>query len=143
MKIKVKKLDSKAIIPRYASEGSSGLDLYSIEECRVNPGEIKLIPTGISIEIPDGYEGQIRPRSGIASKYGITIINTPGTIDSDYRGELKLAIINLSKTPYSIHIHDRLAQLVISPVVKVDIEEVNELSETQRGKNGFGSTGGF
>ena len=107
----------------------------------INPGEIKNIPTGLSVAIPDQFEIQIRPRSGMAAKNGITVLNTPGTIDADYRGEIKIILINLSKECFTINKNDRIAQMVICPVVKVSLEEVEELPKSFRGTGGFGSTG--
>ncbi len=145
IRVKVKRLPhAKDIdLPSYATPGSSGLDLRAAVEDKVvlEPGERALIPTGIILEIPEGYEGQVRPRSGLAINKGVTVLNSPGTIDSDYRGEIKVILINLGKEKVEIGRGDRIAQLVISPVVKADIEEVEDLSETLRGSGGFGSTG--
>ncbi len=145
IRIKVKRLPSAKDIelPSYATPGSVGLDLRAAVDDKVvlEPGERALIPTGIILEIPEGYEGQIRPRSGLAVKKGITVLNSPGTIDADYRGEIKVILINLGEEKVEIKRGDRVAQLIIAPVVKADIEEVEDLSETVRGNGGFGSTG--
>lgn len=130
-------------LPEYSSPGSSGLDLRAAvkQEVIIEPGKYKLIPTGIMIALPENYEGQVRPRSGLALKHGITVLNTPGTIDSDYRGEVKIILINLGETPYTVRRADRIAQLVISFVPMVEIVKVKELSDTLRGKGGFGHSG--
>lgn len=143
MKLLVKflKLDSQAIKPEYQTTGSAGFDLHSLETKSLEPMQIYLIPTGIVIELPEGYEAQVRPRSGLAIKNGITVINSPGTVDSDYRGELKVGLINLSNKSYLIHSGDRIAQVVISPVMQCEFLETDQLSNTERNSNGFGSTG--
>lgn len=143
MKVKIKLLDPCAALPKYATEGSSGMDLYACvkEPVRIEPLERVVVPTGLSIEIPEGFEAQVRPRSGLAAKYGITILNSPGTVDSDYRGELKVILVNLSKEPYIITPGERIAQLVFVKVEKVEWEVVESLSESKRGGGGFGSTG--
>ncbi|WAM34880.1 dUTP diphosphatase [Caldicellulosiruptor morganii] len=145
MILKIKRADDAwdLPLPQYASSGSAGMDLFACVdgEMVINPGEIRLIRTGIYIELPDGYEAQIRPRSGLALKYGITILNSPGTIDSDYRGEVCVILINLGNNPFVIKRGDRIAQMVICKYEKAKIEEVQELSETDRGDGGFGSTG--
>lgn len=130
-------------LPSYATPYSSGLDLRAAisEPVKIKPFERVIIPTGLIIEIPEGYEGQVRPRSGLALKKGITVLNSPGTIDSDYRGEVKVILINLGNEEVVIERGDRIAQLVISPVQRVEVVEVEELSETIRGEGGFGSTG--
>ena len=142
MVLKIKKLDNKAIIPNYQTKGSAGFDLHSIEDVLLNPGERKLIKTGLAFEIEDGYEVQIRPRSGLAYKYGITVLNSPGTIDSDYRGEIKVLLINHSNEAFNIKKGDRIAQGVLAKVIEADIIEVRDLNTTLRGDKGFGSTGG-
>ena len=141
MKLKIKRLSTEAIIPAYQSELAAGLDLHSIEEHILEPMERKLIKTGLAFEIEEGYEVQIRPRSGLAYKYSLTVLNSPGTIDADYRGEIMVLLINLSNEFYTIKKGERIAQAVIAPVVQAKIVEVNELSDTQRGEKGFGSTG--
>ncbi|KNZ69323.1 deoxyuridine 5'-triphosphate nucleotidohydrolase Dut [Thermincola ferriacetica] len=130
-------------LPRYMTEGSAGMDLYAaVEETLVlEPGEIRLIPTGIAIELPPGYEAQIRPRSGLALKYGISFVNTPGTIDADYRGEIGLIMINFGNRPFTINRGDRVAQMVINEIVKAHITEAEVLTETERNAGGFGHTG--
>lgn len=130
-------------LPSYATEGSSGLDLRAdIERSfTLQPLERMLVPTGLFIELPLNYEAQVRPRSGLAVKHGITCLNSPGTIDADYRGELKAVLINLSNEPQTIHPGDRIAQMVIQKVEKVILTEVNEINVTARGEGGFGHTG--
>jgi dUTP pyrophosphatase len=142
MKIKIKKLSKDAIIPSYQTEEAAGFDLHSIEEVVIKPNERKLIKTGLAFEIEKGYEVQIRPRSGIAFKKGVSVLNTPGTIDSDYRGEIKVLLINLGEEDFKINIGDRIAQAVVAPVIHAQFEEVEELTDTKRGEGGFGSTGG-
>jgi dUTP pyrophosphatase len=135
--------DQDLSIPEYMSPGSSGLDLPAAvdDEITLSPGEIRLIPTGLAMAIPIGFEGQIRPRSGLALKHGLSLINTPGTIDSDYRGEIGLAVINLGQKPFTIRRGDRLAQLVIQKVYQADIQVVEELDPTRRSDGGFGHSG--
>jgi dUTP pyrophosphatase len=128
-------------LPRYASEDAVGLDVTAAEETILQPGERRAVATGFAIEIPRGYEVQVRPRSGLAMKHGITCLNTPGTIDSDYRGEVKVILINLGQEPFEIRRGERIAQLVPAPVLRADFVEASELSETERGSGGFGSTG--
>jgi dUTP pyrophosphatase len=130
-------------LPEYATEGSAGMDLKANLDKPVilQPLERALIPTGIFIELPAGYEAQIRPRSGLAIKYGITCLNSPGTIDSDYRGEIKIILINLGKDSQTLHNEDRIAQMIISKIEKASIVLVNELSNTKRNTGGFGHTG--
>lgn len=130
-------------LPAYATTGSSGMDLkaYLEKEITLQPMERQLVPTGLFIELPAGYEAQVRPRSGLAIKQGLTCLNSPGTIDADYRGELKVILINLSTEPQVIHNGDRIAQMVIQKVEQVQLEEVDELTETQRGDGGFGHSG--
>tara|TARA_B100000767_G_C19692769_1_gene504778 strand:+ start:672 stop:1112 length:441 start_codon:yes stop_codon:yes gene_type:complete len=141
--IQIKKLFDKVLTPKYETSGSSGMDIaaYLKQDISVSPGDKAMVPTGFSLSIPQGYEVQIRPRSGLAAKKGITILNTPGTIDSDYRGEIKIILINLSKDMFVIKNGERIAQMVVCPVEQVSLEEVEELSDTDRGKDGFGSTG--
>lgn len=137
----LKVVKNDGTIPAYQTEDSAGMDLHSTESKNIMPMERALISTGLKMEIPRGYEGQVRPRSGLAWKHGITVLNSPGTIDSDYRGELKVMLINLSLEPYKIEVGERVAQLVIAPYEKVAIEDVAALSDTVRGGGGFGSTG--
>ena len=142
-KILIKKLHSDVNLPAYETSGSSGMDLqaYISEEIILKPGERKLIPTGLSVAIPENLEIQIRPRSGLAYKKGISVINTPGTIDSDYRGEIKVLLINLGKEDFIIKKFERIAQMVVCPITKVVLSETNDLPDTIRGEGGFGSTG--
>jgi dUTP pyrophosphatase len=128
-------------LPRYASEDAVGLDVTSAEELVLQPGERHAVATGFAIEIPRGYEVQVRPRSGLAIKNGITCLNTPGTIDSDYRGEIKVILINLGQEPFEVRRGERIAQLVPAPVLRADFVEASQLGETARGTRGFGSTG--
>ncbi len=142
-RLKVKRLREGAKLPTYATEGSVGLDLYACleKEVLIKPMEWKLIPTGIAIELPKGYEAQIRPRSGLALKYGITLLNSPGTVDWDYRGEIKVILMNLGKEPFKVKNGDRIAQMVIVRVERLEPTFTEELSFTRRGEGGFGSTG--
>jgi dUTP pyrophosphatase len=143
VKIKRKESARDLPIPSYATAGSSGFDLYAdvAQDTLISPGEIKLISCGIYVELPEGYEAQTRPRSGLALKHGITLVNTPGTIDSDYRGLLNLIVINLGKEDFVIKRGHRLAQMVIKEVIQADFLETGELGETQRAHGGFGHTG--
>jgi|TARA_B110000914_G_C15412934_1_gene422767 dUTP pyrophosphatase len=143
IKIQIKKLSNSVIIPKYETSGSSGMDIAAHVENNIiiNPGEKALVSTGFSIAIPTGYEVQIRPRSGLAVKKNITVLNTPGTIDADYRGEIKVILINLGQEKFIIQNGERIAQMVVCPVVQANLEEVTELSDTKRGSGGFGSTG--
>ncbi len=129
--------------PAYASAGAAGLDLAAAvdQSLTLNPDHRALVPTGIAIALPEGYEGQVRPRSGLALKHGITVLNSPGTIDGDYRGEVQVILANLGTEPVTIRRGDRIAQLVIAPVTRVEIERVADLLESERGAGGFGSTG--
>ena len=142
-KIQIKKLFSDVLIPKYETPGSSGMDLaaYIKEDIVINPGDKALVPTCFSLSVPRGFEVQIRPRSGLAAKKSLTVLNTPGTIDSDYRGEVKVILINHSKVQFVVKNTERIAQMVICPVERVKLEEVQELSDTDRGIGGFGSTG--
>ena len=128
-------------LPSYATPGSSGMDVCAATGATIKPGETVLIPTGIVVEIPPHYEGQVRSRSGLALKHGIVVLNSPGTIDSDYRGEVKIILSNSGKEEFAVRAGDRIAQLVIAPVVRALWEEVPSLSETARGAGGFGHTG--
>jgi len=129
-------------LPVYATSGAAGMDVVSAEDVTIAPGARHAVATGLALAIPQGYEIQVRPRSGLALKHGITVPNTPGTIDSDYRGELKVILINLGDDLFAIQRGDRVAQLVLAPVVKAAWDEVAELDATTRGEGGFGSTGG-
>ena len=142
-KIQIKKLSISVPIPKYETPGSSGLDIAAHIESNIiiYPNEKALVSTGFSLSIPIGYEVQIRPRSGLAVKKNITVLNTPGTIDADYRGEIKVILINLGKEKFIIENGDRIAQMVVCPVIQANLEEVKELSHTKRGSGGFGSTG--
>ena len=142
-KIQIKKLSNSVLIPKYETGGSSGMDIaaHITDNIIINPGDKALVSTGFSMAIPRGYEIQIRPRSGLAAKKNITVLNTPGTIDADYRGEIKVILINLGKEKFVIENGDRIAQMIVCPVVQVNLEEVKELSGTERGTGGFGSTG--
>jgi dUTP pyrophosphatase len=143
--IKIKRLDETADLPlpSYESEGSSGMDLRAsvTKPVLLNPGEIRLIPTGLAISVPHGYEAQIRPRSGLALKHGIGMVNSPGTIDSDYRGEIGIIVVNWGKKPFTIRRGDRVAQMIITKVYKADVTEVGALESTERGEGGFGHSG--
>ncbi len=145
MKIFVKRLrkDHPVFIPQYMTEGASGMDLFaSLEkEVTLEPGERKLIPTGVSVAIPEGYEGQVRPRSGLAIHKGVGIVNGPGTIDSDYRGEIGVLLINFGKESFTVRNGERIAQMVISQIFRATLEEVDVLPETVRQGGGFGHTG--
>ena len=142
VKLLIKKLQKNIILPEYKTDGSSGMDLMANVEqtVKILPGEKKIISTGIMVAIPEQYEIQIRPRSGLAAKNGISVLNTPGTIDSDYRGEIKIILINLGKNIFEIKKNDRIAQMIVCPIIKVELEEVESLPETVRGEGGFGST---
>ena len=129
-------------LPRYATQGAAGMDVLAAEDVTLAPGGRHAVATGLSVAIPPGYEIQVRPRSGLALKHGISVPNTPGTIDSDYRGELKVILINHGTEPFQIHRGDRVAQLVLAPVTLAEWDEVADLDETARGAGGFGSTGG-
>lgn len=141
MKVRINSLSG--IYPSYETEGSAGMDIRAFldETVMIGPGERALIPTGLYMEFEPGYEVQIRARSGLAAKHGIGLVNGVGTIDSDYRGEIKVALINMGEEAFPVSNGDRIAQMVISPIVQAEIEPAEELSDTERGKGGFGSTG--
>lgn len=141
MSLKVERIHKDAILPNCAHEGDAGLDLYSVEEIIINAGESALIKTGIKIELPNQTEAQVRPRSGLALKFGITVLNTPGTIDEGYRGEIGVILINHSKNNFTVEKGMKIAQMVVKPVWRVNVVEVKELSSTERSEGGFGSTG--
>ena len=143
VKILVKKLDSRVKLPSYKTIGSSGMDLMALTDKPITilPKKSYLVPTGISVAMPKNYEIQIRPRSGLAAKNNISVLNTPGTIDSDYRGEIKIILFNHGSDEFLINNGDRIAQIVLMPVHKIDFEEVDNLPDTVRGEGGFGSTG--
>ncbi len=140
MKLKIQRI-SDVPLPSYAHPGDAGLDIYSAEDYILKPGERKLISTGIKIAVPLGYEAQIRPKSGLAIKHGLSIVNSPGTIDAGYRGEVCIIAINHGQEDIKIQKNNKIAQMVINKVEKADIEEVDELDNTSRGEGGFGSTG--
>ncbi|MEO0420153.1 MAG: dUTP diphosphatase [Pseudomonadota bacterium] len=144
VKVELKRLEHGADLPlpAYATDGAAGMDVVSAEDVTIEPGARHAVATGLSMAIPQGYEIQVRPRSGLAFKHGITVPNTPGTIDSDYRGELKVLLINHGAQAFDIARGDRVAQLVLAPVVQAAWDEVDELDATARGEGGFGSTGG-
>ena len=136
-------LDSDIPLPRYMTPQSAGMDIHAAvaEDLRLEKGDIATLPTGFAMALPEGYEAQIRPRSGLAVKHGIGLINSPGTIDADYRGEVMIAVINLGPQPYTFHRGDRVAQMVINRVHQAEVQEVEILDETQRNAGGFGHTG--
>ena len=141
--ILIKRLSKDVSLPKYETEGSSGLDLAANidKQIKISPGKSQIIPTGLAVAIPKNFEIQIRPRSGLAAKSQISVLNTPGTIDADYRGELKVILINLSDKIFVVEKGLRIAQMVLSPVIKAKLKEVTELENTERGSGGFGSTG--
>tara|TARA_A100001011_G_scaffold379965_1_gene446660 strand:- start:2318 stop:2758 length:441 start_codon:yes stop_codon:yes gene_type:complete len=143
IKILIKRMSNEVSLPKYETNGSSGMDLAANinSSININPGKIEIIPTGLALSIPKGFEVQIRPRSGLAAKNKITVLNTPGTIDADYRGEIKVILINLGQETFKVEKGLRIAQMVVCPIVQVELKEVNNLSHTERGKGGFGSTG--
>lgn len=141
MKLLVKRLSPHATLPAYAHPGDAGLDLFAASAVSIEPGESKLVGTGISIALPPNTEAQVRPRSGLALKQGITVLNTPGTIDHGYRGEVGVILINHGRSRFDVEPGMKIAQMVIAPFLSVDVEETAELSTTARGQGGFGSTG--
>ena len=143
VKVQIKKLDPSVKLPAYKTDGASGMDLMAFikEPITVKPKTSELIPTGLSVAFSKNYEIQIRPRSGLAAKNNISVLNTPGTIDSDYRGELKVIIYNHGNENFIIHNEDRIAQMVLTPVLKIELQETKTIGETIRGEGGFGSTG--
>lgn len=141
MQLRVKRVHEDAKMPLQARAGDAGMDLFSIEETVIQPGEWQLIKTGLQIELPQGTEGQVRPRSGLALKYGITVLNSPGTIDEGYRGDVGVVLINHGRVPFTVEKHMRIAQLVVQLVPQVELLEVEELTTTERGAQGFGSSG--
>ncbi len=142
-KILIKKLSKEVSLPKYETVGSSGMDLaaYINSDIKIDPGKTAIIPTGLTLSIPQGFEVQIRPRSGLAAKKKISVLNTPGTIDADYRGEIKVILINLGHETFIVEKGLRIAQMVVCPVVQAKLKEVDDLNETERGTSGFGSTG--
>jgi len=144
MEVKILQLDKELSLPKYETDGSAGMDLYSTKNTWIIPGQISIISTGIAISLPKGYEAQIRPRSGLAAKHGITVVNAPGTIDSDYRGEIKIILTNLSRQQHQVLRGNRIAQMVINKVEQINwlsVETGLDLEQSERGTDGFGSTG--
>jgi dUTP pyrophosphatase len=141
LELKVKKVSPDAKIPEYAHKGDSGLDLYSVEEAELQPMEIRTVKTGLQVSMPPGFEAQVRPKSGLAAKFGITVLNTPGTVDSGYRGEVMVILANFGKKAYRVEKGSKIAQLVIARVEEAKITEARELDQTARNEGGFGSTG--
>lgn len=141
LSLKVKRLHPEASLPRYETVGAAGLDLTALETVDIPSGEWRRVRTGLALEIPDGFEGQVRPRSGLAVIHGVTVLNAPGTIDSDYRGEVMVALINFGPKSHRIGRGERMAQLILSPISRATVEAVDELKTTDRGAGGFGSTG--
>ena len=143
IEILIKKLSKNVTLPRYETEDSSGLDLAANidEQIKILPGKSEIIPTGLAVAIPKNFEIQIRPRSGLAAKNQVSVLNTPGTIDADYRGEIKVILINLSKDSFEVEKGLRIAQMVVCPIVQAQLKEVDDLKQTERGEGGFGSTG--
>jgi dUTP pyrophosphatase len=144
--VKIHRIDKSADgieLPGYATEGSAGMDIRAAVNSDVvlEPGELKMIPTGFVIELPQGYEAQIRPRSGLAARHAIGVLNAPGTIDSDYRGEVKILVMNFGKDRFTVRRGDRIAQMIVAPYTRVSWDEVDKLNETDRGSGGFGHTG--
>ena len=141
MKISVRRLDADLPLPAYATTGAAGLDLRAAENATLKPSQRILMPTGMAIALPEGYEAQVRARSGLAVKHGVTVLNAPGTIDSDYRGEIKVPLINLGTDDFVITRGDRIAQMVVAPVARVELVELAQLDDTTRAAGGFGSSG--
>jgi dUTP diphosphatase len=139
--LRVLRLQKRALLPLYATEQAAGMDLFAVEEAEIPPGGRAVVSTGLAVEIPAGFEGQVRPRSGMAARHGVTVLNSPGTIDSDYRGEIRVLLVNLGGEPFVVRPGDRVAQLVVSPVVRAGLLEVAELCDTARGAGGLGHTG--
>jgi len=143
VKVLIKRLSPSVQLPSYKTNGASGMDLMAFIEqpIELEPGKSCLVPTGLSVAFPEEYEIQIRPRSGLAAKNNITVLNTPGTIDSDYRGELKIILFNHGNENFQINNSDRIAQMILTPIIKMELQETDELPDTVRGEGGFGSTG--
>lgn len=141
MILEIQKLDDRAVVPQYMTAGAAGMDLCAIEDVVIEAGRFRRVRTGLAFGVPEGFEGQVRPRSGLAVKHGVTVLNAPGTLDSDYRGELMVLLINHSSWPVRIAPGDRIAQLVICPVARVEPVLMESLGDTGRGAGGFGSTG--
>lgn len=140
IKVKIRN-ESSNPLPAYQTKGSAGMDICSNEDLTLQAGKTRIVSTGLYLEIPEGYEVQVRPRSGLAAKYRVTILNSPGTIDSDYRGEVGVILVNHSDRDFEVSKGDRIAQLVLQPVFQMEFEEAEELNKTERGTGGFGSTG--
>ena len=141
MQLKVKRLNPAAILPSYARVGDAGLDLFAVKALSIAPGASALVPTGIAIELPPGTEGQVRPRSGLALKHAITVLNTPGTVDEGYRGEVGVILINHGQRMFAVEAGMKIAQLVVTARIQVEVAEVAALQDSERGAGGFGSTG--
>ena len=141
MTVRFKKINPEAILPAYAHPGDAGLDVRSVEDLTIQPGARALVKTGLVMELPPDFEAQVRPRSGLALKHGVTVLNSPGTIDAGYRGEVGVILINHGESPFEIRNGDRIAQIVIASVVRADIVEVDSVESSERGAGGFGSTG--
>ena len=141
MTVKFRKIDPAATIPSYAHPGDAGMDIRSIEDLVIDPGARKLVRTGLVMMLPPGYEAQVRPRSGLALKNGVTVLNTPGTIDEGYRGEVGVVLANFGSEPFRIEKGSKIAQIVVAPCTRAEIEETVEIDSTERGEGGFGSTG--
>ncbi len=141
IQVRVQKLRPHAIVPDYAHPGDAGVDLFAAEDHILKPGERALVPTGIAVAIPDGYEGQVRPKSGLALRHGLSIVNTPGTVDAGYRGEVGVILINLGQETVQVRRGQKIAQMVFTKVERAKLEVVDRLDETSRGSGGFGSTG--
>jgi dUTP pyrophosphatase len=139
--LKVRRLSAGAVLPAYAHPGDAGLDLYAAVSASLDPGESKLIATGISIELPPDTEGNVRPRSGLALKHGVTVLNSPGTIDAGYRGEVGVILINHGRARFDVQPGMKIAQLVVAPCMRVEVQETSDLAGSSRGQGGFGSTG--
>ena len=141
MILHIAKVHDDAVLPHYVHPGDAGMDLYSIENVEIDPGSTALVRTGLKIAVPEGYEAQVRPKSGLALKHAISLANTPGTIDSGYRGEVQVILINHGREPFQVRKQTKIAQMVICPVVRAELVEVGQLDDTSRGEGGFGSTG--
>ena len=141
MKLSFKRIHPDAVLPSYAHEGDAGMDVRSVQALTIQPGRRALVKTGLVAEIPSGYEIQVRPRSGLAFKHGVTVLNSPGTVDSGYRGEIGVILVNFGDEPFPVSVGDRIAQLVVSPVTQAEISETSDVSSSERGEGGFGSTG--
>ena len=140
-KVLVLRLHEEAPLPLYATADAAGMDLFAAEEGNLLPGGRALIGTGIALQIPTGFEGQVRPRSGLAARHGVTVLNAPGTIDSDYRGEIRVLLVNLGNEPFAVRSGDRIAQMIVAPVARADLVVAAQLAQTARGAGGFGHTG--